>query len=58
MDLIALWYNNIKRSFRNLYNWPPYVVDKIEIDELIRIKEEAEEDNKKEGQETYENEIE
>lgn len=41
----ALYYG-IKRSFRQIFNWFPYDVDKLKISEIIQIDDECIEDAK------------
>jgi len=48
-DGIIEWYHQVSRNLRNIFNWSPIEIDKIDIGRLIRIHREALEDNKKDN---------
>ena len=53
---LAEAYHLMCRVFRNVYKWPPQVIDEIEVWKLIRIYEETKEDQK-EQKDKLENEF-
>ena len=42
-------YHAMYRGLRTLYKWSPIIVDQIEVKRLVRIYNEAIEDNKEDG---------